>query len=128
MELGGTVDLRYVTIAGNTVGIGCGADATGTIRNSIITNVGNSVDGFCPLSFVDNAIDESGMGGTEVPSFDPTWFVVSNGSRFFLSDAGQAVFADIADWDEGDPLTDIEGDLRPTETPGFPGVDEPEAR
>ncbi len=125
LGIAGQADLRYVTIAGNSIGLDCDNGATGVIRNSILTNVAASVDGSCSLSFIDNAIDESGFGGTMVPAFDPSWFVVSEGSRFFLSDEGQTVFDGIADWDDGDPLYDIEGDPRPTRALGYPGVDEP---
>ena len=32
---------------------------------------------------------------------------------------------DIAQWDEGDPLFDFEGDAIPTDMPSFPGYDQP---
>lgn len=126
MSLGGHVDLRYVTVAGNTTGVACSTSATGQIRNSIIANPGMSDAGGClgNLDFIDNASDEMWFG-EDVGSYDAGWFVTSDGSRFFLSESGQEVFADIADWDEGDPLVDIEGDPRPTRERGYPGVDEP---
>lgn len=119
------IDIRYSTIAGNQTGIECDGNSSGVIRNSIITNVGASVFSTCGLSYIDNAIDEEFFGGTVVPSYNPDWFTISNGSRFFLSPSGEEVFEGIADWDDGDPVVDIEGDPRPQDGPGFPGVDEP---
>lgn len=122
---GGDVDVRYSTFAGNQTAISCGSPSSGQIRNSILTSVGTSVDTACGLSYIDNAVDQGFLGGTVVPSYDPSWFAVSDGSRFFLSPSGEETFEGIADWDEGDPIVDIEGDPRPQDTPGFPGVDEP---
>ncbi|MCR9162116.1 MAG: hypothetical protein ACE37F_28665 [Nannocystaceae bacterium] len=119
------LDVRYSTIAGNQTGIQCDGDSSGVIRNSIITNIGTSAFGTCGLSFIDNAIDQEFFGGTVVPSYDPDWFTISSGSRFYLSPSGVEVFEGIADWDDGDPVVDIEGDPRPQDAPGFPGVDEP---
>ncbi len=75
------------------------------------------------MSFVDNAATGFGFGD-DVGSYDETWFVAPATGDFHLSGAGQAEFADIADWDVGDPLADIDGDPRPQRAPGFPGVDE----
>lgn len=123
-----TVDLRYVTLVGNAVGLSCESGADGSVRNSILVNPGTSVQGCSGVGFVNNAHDQpgAGLGGTVVPEYDPGWFVISGASRFFLSDSGQDIFEGIADWDEGDPLVDIEGDARPQEMPGYPGVDEPQ--
>ena len=124
----GDVDFRYVTIAGNTAGVECGPNAAGQIRNSILVNPTDTNAGGCgdnTLSYVDNATDAFPFG-QDVGEFDDGWFTVSDGSRFQLSAAGQGVFADIADWDEGDPTFDIDGTARPTRERGFPGVDEPE--
>lgn len=126
LHIAGNVDLRYVTVAGNTVGLNCELTATGVIRNSILVNPGQTSQGFCDsvLTLSDNASDDSDLG-QDVGSFDSAWFTISTGSRFFLSPSGETVFAEIADWDEGDPRFDIEGDPRPTRERGYPGVDEP---
>lgn len=122
-----SIDLRYVTLVGNMGGLTCEAGANGSVRNSILVNPGTSVQGCNGVGFANNAHDQpgEGLGGTVVPEYDPDWFVISSGSRFFLSKSGQEVFEGIADWDEGDPLVDIEGDPRPQEAPSYPGVDEP---
>lgn len=122
----GAVDLRYVTLAGNQSGLACANQATGTVRNSILVNPSATDAGGCSgnLDFVDNASDSPGFG-QDVGPYDAGWFTISEGSRFYLSESGQEVFADLADWDEGDPLFDTEGDPRPTRERGYPGVDEP---
>jgi len=127
LHLSAEVDLRYVTMVGNTVGLECDNTTDGSVRNSILLNGGASIQGCYQLGLNNNAHDQpgQGLGGTVVEDYDPTWFVISGPSRFILSASGQEVFADIADWDEGDPLFDIEGDPRPTEMLGYPGVDEP---
>jgi len=42
-----------------------------------------------------------------------------------LSAAGEAAIGEVADWDDGDPGADIDGDPRPMAANGFPGIDEP---
>jgi hypothetical protein len=127
LNIVGELDLRYVTMVGNTIGLDCGSETSGTVRNSILLNSGNSITGCFSVGFTNNAHDQpgQGLGGTTIDNYDPTWFVISDESRFLLSDSGEEIFANIADWDEGDPPTDIEGDPRPMESAGYPGVDEP---
>lgn len=126
LDVSGELDLRYATIAGNAAGFSCTSDGSGQIRNSILVNPGSTLSGCDSSNFawIDNASDSTDVG-EQVGSYDASWFVVSNGSRFFLADSALPIFEDIADWDDGDPLTDVEGDPRPTRERGFPGVDEP---
>jgi len=42
------------------------------------------------------------------------WFVGYGAGNFHLQNDGLSLFADIAQWQPGDPLTDIDGDPRPT--------------
>lgn len=116
-----------MTLVGNTRGLTCETGVDGSVRNSILVNPGTSIGGCSGVGFVNNAHHQpgTGLGGTVVSDYDPGWFVISGASRFFLSESGQDVFEGIADWDEGDPLVDIEGDARPQDMPGYPGVDEP---
>lgn len=118
-----SIDLRYVSIVDVATLFDCNG-STGVVRNSILL-AGDGVSQCGGVVFSNNASNLRSVGGTIVPIYDPDWFVVSSGSRFFLSESGQEVFDGIADWDEGDPLFDIEGDPRPTDFPGYPGVDEP---
>ena len=124
-HLGGEMRLLYSTIAGNAESINCEDGVNGEVRNSILVGTQpSSVDNFCPHVFTDNAVDTGSGVGEAVGIYDSSWFVDPEAGDFHLSDAGQAVFADIADWDEGDPLVDIDGDPRPQDAPGYPGVDE----
>ena len=63
--------------------------------------------------------------GTQVGDYDSSWFSPSITSPFLLSGEGEAIFDGIATWQAGDPELDVEGDARPQDGPGFPGVDEP---
>ena len=123
---GGDVDLRYMTIAGNETSLDCDSMASGTVRNSILTGTvaTGSISSSCFLSFVDNAVDEGFSLGDEVGVYDGNWFTAPAQGDFHLAMPGAAVFADIADWDDGDPLADIDGDPRPQMAPGFVGLDE----
>ncbi|MEM6996145.1 MAG: hypothetical protein AAF721_36900 [Myxococcota bacterium] len=120
-----TADLRYVTIAGNALSLICMGGASGTIRNSILVSpTGGSITPGCQLSFVDNAVDGGFGFGDDVGVYDPAWFVSPAVGDFHLTPAGQATFGGIADWDDGDPLLDVDGDPRPQDRAGFPGIDE----
>ena len=59
--------------------------------------------------------------------FDAAWFMGYATGDFRLSTSGDTTFADVAEWREGDPPTDIDGHPRPT-TDGQPdhaGADVP---
>jgi hypothetical protein len=125
LTLRGEVDIRYSTIAGVSTAVSC-VGPSGTIRNSIVLGTADpAIDAACDgLIWFSNAVNESGFG-TQVAGYDPSWFVSGAASRLLLGIEGETVFADIADWEPGDPELDVEGDLRPQDGPGFPGVDEP---
>jgi hypothetical protein len=119
------VDLRYVTIADNGLSIDCDTNTSGEVRNSIIAgSAGGSIDASCFMTFVDNAVDTQGFGG-QIGAHDPAWFADADAGDFHLSETGQDAIGPVADWDEGDPATDIDGDPRPMDRPSFPGIDEP---
>ena len=105
----------------------CLSGATGVVRNSIVAGPsGDSIVTCDGLSFTTNALDTSNLGATnvEVGSYDPLWFSATDGV-YSLTPAGEAVFVDIAQWVDGDPLADIDGDAIPTDLPSFPGYDQP---
>jgi hypothetical protein len=54
-----------------------------------------------------------------------SWFAMPDMGDYHLTTSGETEFADIAMWQEGDPLTDIDGDPIPTDMPSFPGYDQP---
>ena len=123
---GGDVLITYSTIAANFAGaMGPGsvtcAGATGDIRNSIIAGtLANSIGPCAGVTFSNNAVDTPGFG-TDVMAHDPTWYQ----NNFHLTGAGQATMAGIAQWTDGDPLVDIDGDPREQVMPSHPGWDQP---
>jgi hypothetical protein len=125
LEAGAMVDMRYVTIAGNATAAECGNQFAGTVRNSIVSSVtADSLTGCGNVDWVDDAVDEIGYGEI-IGSHNGDWFVDAAGGDFHLSAAGAVAIGDIADWDEGDPVVDIDGDPRPMMSEGRPGLDEP---
>ncbi len=125
LDTGATVDLRYLTIAGNETAVDCGGEYAGTVRNSIITSTtAGSLTACNNVDWVDDAVDELGYGEI-IGGYDADWFVDPASGDFHLSAAGAVAIGNIADWDEGDPLVDIDGELRPMESEGRPGLDEP---
>lgn len=126
------VEVVYTTVAGNDsqnagMSFRCTGTNSGAVRNSIIVGADPaSVDCSGP-SFGSNAVDETGLGATNqmVGAFDPGWFSNPGAGDFTLTSAGETEFMDIAQWEEGDPLFDFEGDAIPTDMPSFPGYDQP---
>jgi hypothetical protein len=132
--LGTDATILYSTIAGND---GAGADsiectdATGSLRNSIVTGVDAfsiALDCF-PLSMSHNAIDAANfVAGTniEVDPYNAAYFSNPAQGDMTLSAPPLTPFGDVALWVAGDPDRDAEGTLRPTDgTLGYPGIDEP---
>ncbi len=123
VRVNGTLDIRYSTIVADGDFL-CGDGTTGIVRNSIVLTGGSISDGCEGATWSNNAVNTTGFG-VSVPAYNPAWFNATEDLRFRLSGAGQAVFADIAEWEDGDPLLDAEGDERPTRGPSTAGADEP---
>ena len=123
VRAGGLLDIRYSTIVADGDFL-CGDDTTGVVRNSIVLTGGSISDECEGAMWSNNAVNTTGFG-VSVPAYNPAWFNATEDLRFRLSGAGQAVFADIAEWEDGDPLQDAEGDERPTRGPSTAGADEP---
>jgi len=128
---GAEVDIRYSTIADNEStsaggsSLGCNGAVSGEVRNSILSGAGSSID-CAGVTFDGNAADESLGGSNEnVGPFTAGWFANLGSNDFTLTASGQSEFMDIAQWEEGDPLFDFEGDAIPTDVPSFPGYDQP---
>jgi hypothetical protein len=128
---GGTLLISYSTIASNDgtdpgSAVSCFGGST-TIRNSIIlAGAGTSTAVNCPGLVLDySGVDDVSLGvgtNTSVGAFQPGWFV-SAGTDYHLSATNP--FADLAQWQAGEPTTDFDGDVRPTVTTSHPGADEP---
>jgi len=118
----------YSTVTASTFGtvpaLGCSSPMVVDIRNSIIvTQGGASPDELsCATATVTNAATEAEAG-----MFDVGWFEDFNGGDYGLTASGAMAFENLAQWQDGDPPTDIEGDPRP-EVDGSPdhaGADVP---
>ncbi len=129
---GTAVDVRYSTIVDNestaagSESFACDGAVSGEVRNSIVVGAGGSVDSCSGVTFSGNAADEA-LGGTNdnVGAFVAGWFMNLGANDFGLTASGETTLMDIAQWAEGDPVTDIDGELIPQEMPSFPGYDQP---
>lgn len=128
------VQVTYSDVVGNQSGTGsrssifCVGGGGGEVRNTIAAGPGGStISGCAALSFETNAVDTSGLGATNtsVGMYDNGWFSNPGAGDFTLTASGETEFMDIAQWVEGDPLFDFEGDAIPTDVPSFPGYDQP---
>ncbi|MCA9708071.1 MAG: right-handed parallel beta-helix repeat-containing protein [Myxococcales bacterium] len=127
------IRLAYTTVAANDgtgatgpISIACDAGTTGEVRNSIVASGTDTID--CTgLVFDSNVVDTAGLSGSnnDVLAFDPGWFPGIAMSDFHV--AAGPPFAEVAQWNDGDPLTDIDGDARPTNDgdPDYAGADVP---
>ena len=110
----GAIDSTVVCTQGSVV----------EIRDSIVLNMapGNEFD--CETSVFEGSVTTADVGQ---PPYDFVWFDNQFAGDLHLRPEGAAVFADYAQWNTGDPATDIDGDPRPRVdgTPDFPGADVP---
>jgi len=101
----------------------CDGTSTVTIRNSALVSQGTSSAIDCAnasrtASFVADS--------TTNPIFDAAWFADYDNGDYHLQGDGLTVFDGLASWQEGDPLTDIDGDPRLIAPgPDFAGADVP---
>ncbi len=124
-----SLDVRYVTIAGNTTSLACDASPgpSGVIRNSLLAGTADpAISGTaCELlTYVGNAVDQAGYGAL-IDHYDSAWFSDAASSDFHLTSSGAAEVGAAATWASGDPALDIDGEPRPRDGAGAPGVDEP---
>lgn len=123
------LDVVYSSIVAND---GNGADslacsgAAGSVRNSILVGAdADSVD--CDgVTLESNAVDEAIAGNENVGPLVTDWFL-SVPDELHLNVEGVAAFAEIAEWNTGDPTVDIDGDPRPDTdaTADHAGADRP---
>lgn len=105
-----------------TAAVECSGATTLSLRNSIVVTQGGAVGNelACPGSDVSYSATEALIGGEGnvsvglFPDGTPEqWFVDVIAGDLGLQNQGLTVFADVAQWQAGDPPTDIEGDARP---------------
>lgn len=123
-----TLDMLYTTVGGGGVLAGqaralfCGGGATASARNSILVSADPVSDVECPGVTLTTSATEADIGNLDV-----AWFNGYAAGDFSLSASGTSTFADIAQWRDGDPAIDIDGDARPDVdgTADFAGADVP---
>lgn len=130
----GSIEVSYSTLVGNFASGGtpdtlqCTAPS-GFVRNSIVSGESaSSISGCAALDWDYNAVDTTGLGATNddsIGAWDSGWFAAPDTGDYHLTASGETEFMDIAQWQDGDPLTDVDGDAVPTDVPSFPGYDQP---
>ncbi len=111
---GATLDMLYTTVGGGSVilaqtrALFCAGDANVDVRNSILVSLDDDPEVECVGAILTNSAIES-----EVGVLDASWFGGYATGDFSLTPMGTTTFQDIAQWQDGDPLTDIDGTARP---------------
>jgi hypothetical protein len=129
-----TFEITYSVLAGNNSSVGpdtmvCLTAPSGFVRNSIVAGMAtNSVSNCGALTWETNAVDTAGLGASNesVGAYQAGWFLAPNDGDFRLTASGQSEFENIAQWQDGDPLTDIEMNPIPTEVESYAGYHQPQ--
>jgi len=124
-----TLDMLYTTAAGGSViggqtrALFCEGGASAIVRNSILVSLDPMPEVECSGVVLTNSATEAETGPLDAVG----WFGGYVAGDFLLTMPGADIFRDIAQWQSGDPSTDIDGDLRPSmdATPDYAGADVP---
>ena len=125
---GATLTMLYTTVgaAANTGmparALFCDGGGQADVRNSILVSFDPGPEVECPgLTIADSATE------AELGMLSGTWFDNYGAGDFHLTMSAPIAAATAAQWQLGDPTTDIDGDLRPTMdgTPDYAGADIP---
>lgn len=115
---GASARVEYATLGGGSGAaraLACDAHADVEVRNSVLVaqSGGDAID--CDGTFEYDAT-ELDLGGTNVGvgPMSTQWFAGYGQGNLWLTTEGDATFAGIAHWSEGDPGADIDGDPRPS--------------
>jgi hypothetical protein len=130
---GATAAIVYVTSGagfGTATALSCDPAATVIARNSLFVAedaAGEEVQ--CPNATIVHSAAELDLGGTNTAlgPMNTNWFAGYGTGDFSLSAMHPGGIATAAQWNDGDPTTDIDGDLRPTVdgTADYAGADVP---
>lgn len=135
-----TATVLYSTLGGGTFNanaLACTAPLAVEVRNStLVTRGGTPPDEVsCSAATITYSATEGiviGEGNVAVgmfPGGSPgDWFTDYATGTFGLQNQGLIIFADVAEWRDGDPLIDIDGDPRPNldGSPDYAGADLPQ--
>jgi hypothetical protein len=119
---GATAMVAYTTVIGGlgmtAVALTCTPPSTLSVTDSIVLLESGNAPVSCGPAVFDHSASEMSLPGddnVDVGDFDDgsTWFEGVATGDFHLTPAGVITFADIAQWQAGDPSTDIDVDPRP---------------
>jgi len=113
-----SAELVYSTLGsgfGTAVPLVCIAASVVEIRNSLLISRGAEDEVQCgPAVITDSAAEmDLGRSNTALGNMDVLWFDDFSTGDFHLDTASPMAIATAAQWREGDPLIDIDGDPRP---------------
>jgi len=109
-------ELLYTTLgagAVDAVGLTCTAGSIVNIRNSVMVSRSAEAEVQCTPATIGYSAAEMDLGDTNTAlgDMDISWFADFGGGNFHLA-TPPATIATAAQWEDGDPLTDIDGDAR----------------
>jgi hypothetical protein len=131
---GATATILYSTLGaefGSSNAISCDDTAVVTVSDSILIAQDSTVEIACDGIMADHTVTNdmvlAGVGNTPVGATDEMWFVNYSTGDFHLTGDGVTMFANIAEWNQGDPTFDIDSEPRPTTDPtqDYAGADIP---
>ncbi|MCX4247133.1 right-handed parallel beta-helix repeat-containing protein [Paraliomyxa miuraensis] len=131
-----TARVIYTTLGSGFDGFGdafpilCTAPNEVTVRNSLLVSfddAGGEIS--CSEATVENTASETlipGMGNAALGNLGMSWFADATAGDFHLQ-SPPLELADVAQWQVGDPTTDIDADARPAAdgSPDYAGADVP---
>lgn len=131
-----TAEFIYTTLVGADGGLGearalaCNSGSAVEVRNSVLASVDDVPEMACASADVSTTASETktpGDGNATLGGLQADWFVDVNTGDFHL-DTPPAAVSNTATWQAGDPLTDIDGDPRPSTegAPDYAGADVPQ--
>jgi len=136
LNSGVTATVSYSTIVGAfgtaATGLTCAADSTLVARDTIILSLNSDSPVSCIMGTFEHVASDAMLpGGTnsEIEDFGigSDWFVDANNGDFHLQNEGLTLFDNVGEWNDGDPLTDIDGEERaqPDGASDYAGADVP---
>jgi hypothetical protein len=114
-EMASTVEIQYSTLGaslGDATAVLCDGGSMVTASDSIILSRGDGPGVVCPMFSANHSAGNEMLPGSDnedVGVVVTTWFTSYNGGDFHLSVSGETAFMDVAEWNDEDPLVDIDG-------------------
>jgi hypothetical protein len=128
---GGSATISFTTLGaglGTAAGLLCSNGSTVTVTNSLLVARSNDDVVQCPNAAISHSALEQQQVGENVMlgALVTSWFADYANGDFHLSGTHPAEINTAASWQPGDPLVDIDGDLRPQDaSPTAAGADLP---